>query len=73
MPRAYVPDTGEVVWLEFAPWRAMNRQATDLRKLFARQVKLLGRKIGCATMEYIICANVLAHLKAKMKALLQVL
>ncbi|MEI6116948.1 MAG: endoribonuclease MazF [Burkholderiales bacterium] len=112
MPRGYVPDTGEVVWLEFEP-QAGHEQAgrrpalvinpaSDNGKaglmvccpmttkmkghpfevvtevdgaacaVLSDQVKSLDWKIRRAKRKTAVSAEVMLHVKAKMKALLQI-
>lgn len=112
MPRAYVPDTGEVVWLEFDP-QAGHEQAghrpalvisparyngktglmvccpmsTKIKghpfevvtkvggvdcAVLSDQVKSLDWKVRRAKKKAVVSADVLVHVKAKMKALLQI-
>jgi mRNA interferase MazF len=112
MARAYVPDTGEVVWLEFDPQagheQAGHRPALVIspasynRKtglmvccpmstkikghpfevvtkvegvdcaVLSDQVKSLDWKIRRAKKKGVVSADVLVHVRAKMKALLQI-
>jgi len=112
MPRAYVPDTGEVVWLQFDP-QAGHEQAghrpalvispagyngkTGLmvccplstqikghpfevvaeidgvrRAVLSDQVKSLDWRVRRARKKAVVSADVLVHVRAKMKALLQI-
>lgn len=112
MPRAYVPDTGEVVWLEFDP-QAGHEQAghrpalvispasyngktglmvccpmsTKIKghpfevvtqvdgmdcAVLSDQVKSLDWKVRHAKKKAIVSTDVLMHVRAKMKALLQI-
>lgn len=112
MPRAYVPDTGEVVWLEFDP-QAGHEQAghrpalvispasyngktglmvccpisTKIKghpfevvthvdgvdcAVLSDQVKSLDWKIRRAKKKAAVSDDVLLHVRAKMKALLQI-
>ena len=112
MPRAYVPDTGEVVWLEFNP-QAGHEQAghrpalvispasyngktglmvccpisTKIKEhpfevvtkidgvncaVLSDQVKSLDWKVRRAKMKAVVSADVLVHVKAKIKVLLQI-
>ena len=112
MPRGYVPDTGEVVWLEFEP-QAGHEQAgrrpalvinpasyngkaglmvccpmtTKMKghpfevvtevdgaacAVLSDQVKSLDWKIRRAKRKTAVSAEVMLHVKAKMKALLQI-
>ena len=112
MPRAYVPDTGEVVWLEFDP-QAGHEQAghrpalvispasyngktglmvccpmsTKIKghpfevvtqvdgvdcAVLSDQVKSLDWKVRHAKKKAIVNTDVLMHVRAKMKALLQI-
>ena len=112
MPRGYVPDTGEVVWLEFDP-QAGHEQAghrpalvispasyngktglmvccpmtTKIKghpfevvteidavacAVLSDQVKSLDWKIRRAKKKAVVAAEVMLHVKAKMKALLQI-
>ena len=112
MPRAYVPDTGEVVWLEFDP-QAGHEQAghrpalvispasyngktglmvccpmsTKIKghpfevvtqvdgldcAVLSDQVKSLDWRVRRAQKKAVVSADVLVHVKAKMKALLQI-
>lgn len=112
MPRAYVPDTGEVVWLEFDP-QAGHEQAGHRPALvispasyngktglmvccplstkvkghpfevvtqidgvdcavLSDQVKSLDWKVRRAKKKGVVSADVLVHVKAKLKALLQI-
>lgn len=112
MPRAYVPDTGEVVWLEFDP-QAGHEQAghrpalvispasyngktglmvccpmsTKIKEhpfevvtqvdgvdcaVLSDQVKSLDWKVRRAKKKAIVSTDVLMHVRAKMKALLQI-
>lgn len=112
MPRAYVPDTGEVVWLEFDP-QAGHEQAghrpalvispasyngktglmvccpmsTKIKghpfevvtqvdgmdcAVLSDQVKSLDWKVRHAKKKAIVSEDVLMHVRAKMKALLQI-
>lgn len=112
MARAYVPDTGEVVWLEFDPQagheQAGHRPALVIspasynRKtglmvccpmstkikgnpfevvtkvegvdcaVLSDQVKSLDWKVRRAKKKAVVSADVLVHVRAKMKALLQI-
>lgn len=112
MPRAYVPDTGEVVWLEFDP-QAGHEQAghrpalvispasynsktglmvccpisTKIKghpfevvtkvddadcAVLSDQVKSLDWKLRRARKKAVVTADVLVHVRAKLKALLQI-
>jgi mRNA interferase MazF len=112
MPRAYVPETGEVVWLEFDP-QAGHEQAghrpalvispasynsktglmvccpmsTKIKghpfevvtqvdgvdsAVLSDQVKSLDWKVRRAKKKAVVNADVLLHVRAKMKALLQI-
>ena len=112
MPRAYVPDTGEVVWLEFDP-QAGHEQAghrpalvispasynsktglmlccpmsTKIKghpfevlthvdgvacAVLSDQVKSLDWRVRRAKKKGVVNEEVLVHVKAKMKALLQI-
>ena len=112
MPRGYVPDTGEVVWLEFDP-QAGHEQAghrpalvisparyngktglmvccpmtTKIKghpfeviaevdgvscAVLSDQVKSLDWKIRRAKKKAVVSAEVMLHVRAKMKALLQI-
>ena len=112
MPRAYVPETGEVVWLEFDP-QAGHEQAghrpalvispasyncktglmvccpmsTKIKghpfevvtqvdgvdsAVLSDQVKSLDWKVRRAKKKAVVNADVLVHVRAKMKALLQI-
>lgn len=112
MSRAYVPDTGEVVWLEFDP-QAGHEQAghrpalvispasyngktglmvccpmsTKIKgytfevvtqvdgvdcAVLSDQVKSLDWKVRRAKKKAVVSADVLVHVRAKMKALLQI-
>jgi len=112
MSRAYVPDTGEVVWLEFDP-QAGHEQAghrpalvispasyngkaglmvccpmsTKIKghpfevvtkidgvdcAVLSDQVKSLDWKVRRAKKKGVVSADVLVHVKAKVKALLQI-
>ena len=112
MPRAYVPDTGEVVWLEFDP-QAGHEQAghrpalvispasyngktglmvccpmsTKIKghpfevvtqvdgmdcAVLSDKVKSLDWKVRHAKKKAIVSEDVLMHVRAKMKALLQI-
>lgn len=112
MARGYVPDTGEVVWLEFDP-QAGHEQAghrpalvispaiynaktglmvccpitTKIKghpfevvteidgvpcAVLSDQVKSLNWKIRRAKKKAIVATEVMLHVKAKMKALLQI-
>jgi mRNA interferase MazF len=112
MPRAYVPDTGEVVWLQFDP-QAGHEQAGHRPALvispasyngktglmvccplstrikghpfevvaeidgmqcavLSDQVKSLDWKVRRARKKAVVSADVLVHVRAKMKALLQI-
>ena len=112
MPRAYVPDTGEVVWLEFDP-QAGHEQAghrpalvispasynaktglmvccpisTKIKghpfevvtqvdgvdcAVLSDQVKSLDWKVRRAKKKAVVSEDVLVHVRAKMKALLQI-
>ena len=112
MPRAYIPDTGEVVWLEFDP-QAGHEQAghrpalvispasyngktgvmvycplsTKIKRhpfevvtkvdgvdcaVLSDQVKSLDWKIRRARKKAVVTADVLVHVRAKVKALLQI-
>ena len=112
MPRAYVPDTGEVVWLEFDP-QAGHEQAghrpalvispasynaktglmvccpmsTKIKghpfevvtqvdgvdcAVLSDQVKSLDWKVRRAKKKAVVSEEVLVHVRAKMKALLQI-
>ena len=112
MPRAYVPDAGEVVWLEFDP-QAGHEQAgqrpalvispasynsktglmvccpmsTKLKgypfevmthvdgvdcAVLSDQVKSLDWKVRRAKKKAVVSADVLVHVRAKLKALLQI-
>lgn len=112
MPRAYVPDTGEVVWLEFDP-QAGHEQAghrpalvispasyngktglmvccpmsTKIKghpfevvtqvdgvdcAVLSDQVESLDWKVRHAKKKAIVSTDVLTHVRAKMKALLQI-
>ena len=112
MPRAYVPDTGEVVWLEFDPQagheQAGHRPALVLSPagyngktglmvccpistkikghpfevviqldgidcaVLSDQVKSLDWKIRRAKKKAVVSEDILVHVRAKMKALLQI-
>jgi mRNA interferase MazF len=112
MPRAYVPDTGEVVWLEFDPqagheqaghWPALvispasyNAKtglmvccpmSTKIKghpfevvtqvdgvgcAVLSDQVKSLDWKVQRAKKKAVVSEDVLVHVRAKMKALLQI-
>jgi len=112
MPRAYVPDTGEVVWLEFDPQagreQAGHRPALVISPasyngktglmlccpmstkikgypfevvtkvdgvdcaVLSDQVKSLDWKVRCAKRKSVVSADVMLHVKAKVKALLQI-
>ena len=112
MPRTYIPDTGEVVWLEFDP-QAGHEQAghrpalvispasyngktglmvccpmsTKIKghpfevvtqvdgvdcAVLSDQVKSLDWKVRHAKKKAIVSEDVLMHVRAKMKALLQI-
>lgn len=112
MPRAYVPDTGEVVWLAFDP-QAGHEQAghrpalvispasynsktglmvccpmsTKIKghpfevvtqvdgvdcAVLSDQVKSLDWKVRRAKKKALVSEDVLVHVRAKMKALLQI-
>lgn len=111
-PRAYVPDTGDVVWLQFDPQvrheQAGHRPALVISPanynsktglmvccpmstkikghpfevvaevdgmecaVLSDQVKSLDWKIRRAKKKAIVGADVLLHVRAKMKALLQI-
>lgn len=112
MPRAYVPDAGEVVWLEFDP-QAGHEQAghrpalvispasynaktglmvccpmsTKIKghpfevvtqvdgvdcAVLSDQVKSLDWKVRRAKKKAVVSEDVLVHVRAKMKALLQI-
>lgn len=112
MPRAYVPDTGEVVWLAFDP-QAGHEQAGHRPALvispasynsktglmvccpmstmikghpfevvtqvdgvdcavLSDQVKSLDWKVRRAKKKALVSEDVLVHVRAKMKALLQI-
>ena len=112
MPRTYIPDTGEVVWLEFDP-QAGHEQAghrpalvispasyngktglmvccpmsTKIKghpfevvtqvdgvdcAVLSDQVKSLDWKVRRAKKKAIVSEDVLMHVRAKMKALLQI-
>jgi mRNA interferase MazF len=112
MPRAYVPDTGEMVWLEFDP-QAGHEQAGHRPALvispasyngktglmvccpmstkvkghpfevvtqvdgvdsvvLSDQLKSLDWKVRRAKKKAVVSADVLAHVRAKMKAWLQI-
>ena len=112
MPRAYVPDTGEVVWLAFDP-QAGHEQAghrpalvispasynsktglmvccpmsTKIKghpfevvtqvdgvdcAVLSDQVKSLDWKVRRAKKKALVTEDVLVHVRAKMKALLQI-
>lgn len=112
MARAYVPDTGEVVWLEFDP-QAGHEQAghrpalvispasyngktglmvccpvsTKIKghpfevvtqldgvdcAVLSDQVKSLDWKVRRAKKKAVVSEDVLVHVRAKMKALLQI-
>jgi mRNA interferase MazF len=112
MPRAYVPETGEVVWLEFDP-QAGHEQAghrpalvispasyngktglmvccpmsTKIKgnpfevvtqvdgvdcAVLSDQVRSLDWKVLRAKKKAVVNADVLVHVRAKMKALLQI-
>lgn len=112
MPRAYVPDTGEVVWLAFDP-QAGHEQAghrpalvispasynsktglmvccpmsTKIKghpfevvtqvdgvdcAVLSDQVKSLDWKVWRAKKKALVSEDVLVHVRAKMKALLQI-
>lgn len=112
MPRAYVPDTGDVVWLQFDP-QAGHEQAGHRPALvispasyngktglmvccpmstkikghpfevpaevdglgcvvLSDQVKSLDWKVRRAKKKAVVSADVLVHVRAKMKALLQI-
>lgn len=112
MARAYVPDTGEVVWLEFDPQvgheQAGHRPALVISPasynsktglmvccpmstkikgnpfevvtkvegvdcaVLSDQVKSLDWKVRRAKKKAVVSADVLVHVRAKMKALLQI-
>ncbi|MFN4148723.1 MAG: endoribonuclease MazF [Rhodocyclaceae bacterium] len=112
MPRAYVPDTGEVVWLEFDPQagheHAGHRPALVISPasyngktglmvccpmsskikgypfevvtqvdgvdcaVLSDQVKSLDWKVRRAKKKSVVSEDVLVHVKAKIKALLQI-
>ncbi|MDE2422970.1 MAG: endoribonuclease MazF [Betaproteobacteria bacterium] len=112
MPRSYVPDTGDVVWLEFDPQAgheqmghrptlvispASYNSKTGLMvccpisnkikgytfevviqvdgvdyAVLADQVKSLDWKVRRAKKKSIVSIDVLVHVRAKMKALLQI-
>ena len=112
MPRAYVPETGEVVWLEFDPQagheQARHRPALVISPasyngktglmvccpmstkikgnpfevvtqvdgvdcaVLSDQVKSLDWKVRRAKKKAVVNADVLVHVRAKMKALLQI-
>ncbi len=112
MPRAYVPDTGDVVWLEFDP-QAGHEQAghrpalvispagynakaglmvccplsTKIKghpfevitqvagvdcAVLSDQVKSLDWKVRRAKKKAVISAEVMLHVRAKLKALLRI-
>ncbi len=112
MPRGYIPDTGDVVWLEFDP-QAGHEQAGHRSALvispagyngktglmvccpmstkvkghpfevvtqvdgvdsvvLSDQLKSLDWKVRRAKKKAVVSADVLAHDRAKMKALLQI-
>ena len=112
MPRAYVPDAGDMVWLEFDP-QAGHEQAghrpalvispagynakaglmvccplsTKIKghpfevitqvagvdcAVLSDQVKSLGWKVRRAKKKAVISAEVMLHVRAKLKALLQI-
>ena len=107
MPRVYVPDSGEVVWLEFDP-QAGYRPALVISPasyngktglmvccpittkikghpfevvtkldgmdcaVLSDQVKSLDWKVRRAKKKGVVSADVLVHVRAKMKALLQI-
>jgi mRNA interferase MazF len=112
MPRGYVPDTGEVVWLEFDP-QAGHEQAghrpalvispasyngktglmvccplsTKIKghpfevvtqvdgvdsAILSDQLKSLDWRVRRAKKKAVVSADVLVHVRAKMKALLQI-
>ena len=112
MPRTYIPDTGEVVWLEFDP-QAGHEQAghrpalvispasyngktglmvccpmsTKIKghpfevvtqvdgvdcAVLSDQVKSLDWKVRRAKKKAVVSEDVLVHVRAKMKALLQI-
>ncbi|MFM1788640.1 MAG: hypothetical protein RLZZ166_1107 [Pseudomonadota bacterium] len=112
MPRGYIPDTGDVVWLEFDP-QAGHEQAGHRSALvispagyngktglmvccpmstkvkghpfevvtqvdgvdsvvLSDQLKSLDWKVRRAKKKAVVSADVLAHVRAKMKALLQI-
>jgi mRNA interferase MazF len=112
MPRGYIPDTGDVVWLEFDP-QAGHEQAGHRPALvispagyngktglmvccpmstkvkghpfevvtqvdgvdsvvLSDQLKSLDWKVRRAKKKAVVSADVLAHVRAKMKALLQI-
>lgn len=112
MPRAYVPDTGEVVWLEFDPQAGHEQgghrpalvispasynaktglmvccpMSTKIKghpfevvtqvdgvdcAVLSDQVKSLDWKVRRAKKKAVVSEDVLVHVRAKMKALLQI-
>ena len=113
MPRGYIPDTGDVVWLEFDP-QAGHEQAGHRPALvispasyngktglmvccpmstkvkghpfevvtqvdgvdsavLSDQLKSLDWRVRRAKKKAVVSADVLVHVRAKMKALLQIL
>lgn len=112
MPRAYVPDTGEVVWLQFDPQAGHEQSghrpalvispasyngktglmvccpmATKIKghpfevlaevdgvecAVLSDQVKSLDWRVRRAKKKGVVSDDVLVHVRAKMKALLQI-
>ena len=112
MPRAYVPDTGEVVWLQFDPQAGHEQtghrpalvispasyngktglmvcclMSTKIKghpfevlaevdgvecAVLSDQVKSFDWRVGRAKKKGVVSDDVLVHVRAKMKALLQI-
>ena len=89
-PRAYVPDTGEVVWLEFDrqagheqaehrpalvkghPFEVLTEVDGIEGAVLSDQVSSLDWKIRRAKKKATVSADVTLHVRAKIKALLQI-